>query len=117
MTNSKQKGNRGERECRDVWIKHGYEEAHRSQQFSGKGESSADLEGIDKDIHIECKLGYQYKTVYKFMEQAESDAKGEKIPIVNCRMDREDWLCVLKLDDFIEIWKGYKKFVKWTMGE
>jgi len=30
--NSKKKGSRGERECRDVWKKHGYENAHRSQQ-------------------------------------------------------------------------------------
>ena len=107
MTNSKKKGSRGERECRDVWRKHGYADAHRSQQFSGKGESSADLEGVDPGLHIECKLGYQYKsTIYKFMEQAKSDAKAGQIPIVNCRMDREEWLCVLRLDDFIEIWKG-----------
>ena len=106
MTNAKKKGKRGELECRDVWRKHGYADAHRSQQFSGKGESSADLEGVDPDLHIECKLGYQYLQIYKFMEQAKADAKAGQIPIVNCRMDREEWLCVLRLDDFIEIWKS-----------
>jgi len=104
--NSKQKGSRGERECRDVWKKHGYEDAHRSQQYSGKGESSADIEGIDPRLHIECKVGYTYKTIYDFMEQAVRDAKEGQIPIVNCKMDRKEWLCVMRLDDFIEMWQG-----------
>lgn len=104
--NSKQKGSRGERECRDVWKKHGYEDAHRSQQFSGRGESSADLEGIDPRLHIEVKRGYSYKTIYTFLEQAIQDAKQDEIPIVNCKMDRHEWLCVMRLDDFIEIWQN-----------
>lgn len=106
MTNSKQKGSRGERECRDVWKKHGYEDAHRSQQYSGKGESSADIEGIDPRLHIECKVGYNgYSRLYQFLEQAVKDAKEGQIPIVNCKMDRKEWLCVMRLDDFIEIWR------------
>ncbi len=104
--NSKQKGNRGERDCRDVWKKHGYDDAHRSQQFSGKGESSADIEGIDPRLHIEVKFGYNgYSRLYGFLDQAIADAKEGKIPIVNCKMDKKGWLCVLRLDDFIEIWK------------
>lgn len=108
MTNSKQKGSRGERECRDVWKKHGYENAHRSQQFCGKGESAADLEGIDPGLHVECKSGYSYKRIYEFLEQAERDAKEGQIPVVNCKMDRKKWLCVLSLEDFIEIYKKIK---------
>lgn len=106
--NSKKKGARGERECRDVWRKHGYEFAHRSQQFSGKGESSADLEGIDPELHLEVKIGYTYKTIYDFLEQAKRDAKEGQLPIVNCKMDRKEWLCVMQLDDFIELWKEKK---------
>ena len=105
--NRKQKGSRGERACRDVWKKHGYEEAHRSQQYSGKGESSADLEGISELLHIEVKSGYSYKTIYDFLEQSIRDAKENQIPIVNCKMDRKEWLCVLRLDDFIKIFKPY----------
>ena len=105
MTNRKQKGARGERECRDVWKKHGYEDAHRSQQYSGRGESSADIEGISPLLHIEVKSGYSYKTIYTFLEQAVQDAKEGQIPIVNCKMDRRKWLAVLDLEDFIEIWK------------
>lgn len=112
MTNSKQKGSRGERALRDVWKKHGYEDAHRSQQYSGKGESSADIEGIDPRLHIECKVGYTYKTIYDFMEQAVRDAKEWQIPIVNCKMDRKEWLCVMWLDDFIEIWKEKAEIVR-----
>jgi Holliday junction resolvase len=103
--NSKKKGSRGERALRDVWIKHGYTDAHRSQQYSGKGESAADLEGVDPKLHIECKVGYTYKTIYDFMEQATRDAKENQIPVVNCKMDRKEWLCVMRLDDFIELWK------------
>lgn len=105
---SREKGKRGERECRDVWREHGYEDAHRSQQFSGKGESAADVVGVDPRLHLECKLGYSYKKIYDFMRQAINDAEEGQIPIVNCRMDREDWLCVMRLEDFIEIWKGTK---------
>lgn len=108
MTNRKQKGARGERECRDVWKKHGYEDAHRSQQYSGRGESSADIEGISPLLHIEVKSGYSYKTIYTFLEQAIQDAKQDEIPIVNCKMDRKGWLCVMRLDDFIEMFKNHE---------
>ena len=105
MTNSNAKGSRGERLCRDVWKKHGYENAHRSQQYSGKGESSADLEGISQRLHIEVKCGYTFKTVYDWMNQAIRDAKEGQIPITNIKMDRRDWLCVMRLEDFIELFK------------
>ena len=107
MTNSKQKGSRGERECRDVWKSHGYMDAHRSGQFSARGESSADIEGISPELHIECKVGYKYTKVYEFMEQAKRDAKG-KLPIVNCKMDRREWLCVMRLEDFIQLWREHE---------
>lgn len=90
---------------RDVWKKHGYDEAHRSGQFSAKGESSADIEGIDPKLHIECKVGYTFKTIYDWAGQSESDAKAGQTWVVNCKMDRKQWLAVLDLDDFIEIWK------------
>ena len=115
--NRKQKGSRGERACRDVWKKHGYEEAHRSQQYSGKGESSADLEGISELLHIEVKSGYSYKTIYDFLDQSIRDAKENQIPIVNCKMDRKEWLCVLRLDDFIKIWKAADTALNFIDGE
>lgn len=91
---------------RDVWKSHGYEDAHRSQQYSGKGESSADIEGVDPRLHIECKVGYNgYSRLYQFLGQAIRDAKEGQIPIVNCKMDRKEWLCVMRLEDFIEMWK------------
>lgn len=102
----REKGKRGERQCRDVWKAHGFDETHRSQQFCGRGESAADVVGVDDRLHIECKLGYSYKKIYEFTKQAQEDAKDGQIPIVNCRMDGEKWLCVLSLEDFIRIWKG-----------
>ena len=88
---------------RDVWKAHGYTNAHRSQQYSGKGESSADIEGIDPRLHIECKVGYKYSTIYDFLNQSIADAKPGEIPIVNCKMDRREWLCVMRLNDFIDL--------------
>lgn len=108
--NAKKKGSRGERECCDVWKRHGFENAHRSQQFSGRGESAADIEGVHPDVHIECKVGYNgYARLYGFLDQAKRDAKDGQVPVVNCRMDRKEWLCVLRLDDFIEIFKRAKE--------
>ena len=109
--NSKQKGSRGERALRDVWKAHGYEDAHRSQQYSGKGESSADIEGIDPRLHIECKVGYTYKTIYDFLEQAKRDAKEGQIPVCNIKMDRMPWLWVCYLDDGIEMWKNQLEMI------
>lgn len=109
--NSKQKGSRGERALRDVWKAHGYEDAHRSQQYSGKGESSADIEGIDPRLHIECKTGYSFKQIYNFMEQAKRDAKEGQTPICNIKMDRMPWLWVCYLDDGIEMWKNQAEMI------
>ena len=107
---NREKGKRGERQCRDIWKEHGYYEAHRSGQFSAQGESSADLEGISELLHIEVKSGYSYKTIYDFLEQSIRDAKENQIPIVNCKMDRKKWLAVLDLEKFIEIFKLYEEF-------
>lgn len=112
MTNSKKKGSRGELMLRDVWRSHGYTDAHRSQQFSGKGESSADLEGIDPNLHIECKVGYTFKTIYDWANQSASDAKEGQTWVVNCKMDRKKWLAVLDLDEFIELWKDASAYRK-----
>ena len=110
--NSKQKGSRGERALRDVWKKHGYEDAHRSQQYSGKGESSADIEGIDPRLHIECKTGYSFKQIYNFMSQSASDAKEGQIPVCNIKMDRMPWLWVCYLDDGIEMWSNQAETIQ-----
>ena len=99
------KGKRGESEVVHIFKGFGFGDAHRSQQFCGRGESSADVVGID-GLHLEVKLGYKYSKIYEFREQAERDAEGsDNIPVVCCRMDRKPWLAVLDLDDFIAIWQ------------
>lgn len=102
------KGKVGERQVVQVFKEHGFPNAHRSQQFSGKGESSADVVGVD-GLHLEVKLGYSYKTIYDFREQAERDCDEGNIPVVCCRMDNHKWLAVLDLDDFIEIWRNNER--------
>lgn len=108
----REKGKRGEREVANIFKQYGFTETHRSQQFSGKGESSADCVGVE-GLHLEVKLGYQYKRIYEFREQAIRDAEGSgNIPVVCCRMDRQPWLAVLDLDDFINIWKDAEAWRK-----
>lgn len=101
----REKGKLGERMTANLFKAHGFDDAHRSQQHSGKGESSADVVGVE-GLHLEVKLGYQYKRIYEFREQAIRDAEGSgNIPTVICRMDRQPWLAVLDLEDFIGIYK------------
>ena len=101
----REKGKLGERSIANLFKAHGFENAHRSQQHSGKGESSADVVGVD-GLHLEVKLGYKYSKIYEFREQAERDSEGSgNIPVVCCRMDRQPWLAVLDLEDFISIYK------------
>lgn len=103
MTNSRDKGKRGEREIVKLLKAHGYEDAHRSQQFCGKGESAADVEGVE-GLHVEVKLGYKYGKIYDFLEQAERDA-GDNFPVVFCRMDGRKWLAVTDAERFIKLWQ------------
>ena len=81
----REKGKRGEIEVKNIFASHGFEDAHRSQQFSGKGESSADVVGVD-GLHLEVKLGYSYKTIYDFREQAERE---EQERLERERLERE----------------------------
>lgn len=105
--NSKQKGGRGERELAHVLQGYGYD-AHRGQQFAG-GVDSPDVSGLP-GIHIECKR-VENLNIHKAYAQAVRDAEGQKIPAVFHRRNRESWMVTMSLDDFMEIYKEWKKTV------
>lgn len=96
--NSRDKGQRGERELAKVLREHGYD-SHRGQQFKG-GSDSPDVTGIE-GFHIECKRT-EKTDIYGWMEQANRDA-GDLIPVVMHRKNNRGWVCILSLENFIEM--------------
>ncbi len=104
--NSKQKGNRGEREFAAVLRDVGFEYAKRGCQFQG-GQDSPDVIGV-KGIHFEVKREERgYKALDSAMEQATNDS-GNNIPVVAHRRNRGDWLITIRAKDiseFIEKWQ------------
>lgn len=57
-------------------------------------------------IHIECKRAEQLRP-YDWMAQAERDAVrfGDGIPAVFFRRSRSPWLVVMKLGDWLELYR------------
>lgn len=100
--NARRKGADGERELSNILKEHGFD-ARRGQQYCGNN-GDADVVGMP-GIHIECKR-VKNLNLSRAIEQAVSDCKPDNIPVVISRKDREPWYVTIKLDDFIEIYKG-----------
>lgn len=100
MTNSKRKGNEGERELARKLKEYGYG-CRRGQQFCG-ADGSADVIGLP-GIHIECKR-VERLNLYEAMIQAAHDAREKETPAVFHRRNRCEWLVTLKLDDFMKLY-------------
>ena len=96
---AKNKGKTGEREVVRILREHGFPEARRTQQFSGK-EGTADVEGIE-GVHIEVKRQEKLE-VEKWHRQACEDARDGEIPIVAFRRSGQPWRVVMNLEDFLD---------------
>lgn len=96
--NSRAKGARGELEVRDVLRAHGWE-ARRGQQFAGGGDSPDVVHDIP-GLHLEVKRVEQFQ-LYKALEQATNDAKRGNVPAVVHKRNRQEWVVVMKLTDFL----------------
>ena len=108
--NSKRKGADGERELSKKLNEYGFG-TRRSVQYNGKADDGkADLVNLP-GIHIECKR-VERLNVSEAMKQAIRDAKGEDIPTVFHRKNREPWLVTMRLDDWMELYKEYKEAEK-----
>lgn len=103
MTNSREKGARGERELARKLTEYGFP-CRRGQQFSGAN-GDADVVGID-GLHIECKRVQKLNLTDALM-QSIRDARDGEMPVVMHRRDHEEWKVTLRLDDFIKLWKEY----------
>lgn len=102
MTNSRQKGARGELELAKMLREHGYD-CRRGQQYCGAN-GDADVVGLP-GIHIECKR-VESLNIYKAIEQAKSDARENELPAVFHRKNGKPWLVTMTLEDWMKIFKG-----------
>lgn len=99
MINSIQKGKAGEREFAEYLRKKGFE-ARRGQQFSG-GTESPDVVHSVPGVHFEVKRTEALKLI-PALKQACDDADG-KIPVVAFRRNRQGWVAILPMDDFVNL--------------
>ena len=101
MTNSRQKGARGELELRDKLREYGFKEARRGQQYCGSN-GDADVVGLP-GIHIECKR-VERLNIDKAITQAENDSKHGEMPAVFHRKNNGKWMVTLSLDNFMRLY-------------
>lgn len=101
--NSKQKGNRGERELAALLRDYGYT-ARRGQQYCGTS-GEADVIGLP-GIHIEVKR-VEKLNIHEAMRQSIRDARQGELPVVMHRRNRTPWLVTLVLDDFISMYREW----------
>lgn len=103
MTNSRDKGARGERLWRDILREHGFNSARRGQQFSGSKDSPDVICPELPTVHFEVKF-VEKLSIEDAMNQAIKDAQ-DKLPIVAHKKKNRDWLITLKANDFLNLIK------------
>lgn len=106
MVNSKAKGARGEREWASFCREQGFTECRRGQQYSGiEGEDVVNLPFIHQEVKRTERLN-----IYDTIDQAVRDAKENKLPIVAHRKNKEDWLVIMRAEDWFKLYKEAKNF-------
>lgn len=102
--NSNRKGKAGELEFANLCKEYGFDEARRSQQYSGEGHT-ADVVGLP-ELHVEVKR-VERLNVDNAMDQCHRDKKDDELGIVAHRKNNKDWIISMKFDDWMEIYKRY----------
>lgn len=102
MTNSRDKGKRGEREAAAALRDLGFKGARRGQQFQGSPDSP-DVADAITGVHIEVKRTEKFN-LYAALAQATLDAGKHDVPVVLHRRNSKMWVLALPLDrlwDFV----------------
>ena len=94
---SREKGKRGEREIAGILREHGYSEARRGVQYSGRT-GAADVVGLP-GWHIEVKRVEHFNLI-SAAAQAERDARAGERWVVFHRPSRKPWLTALPEETF-----------------
>lgn len=106
--NSKQKGNRFERELAKRFREYGYE-ARRTAQYCGNTGDASDVIGLN-GIHIEAK--HQEKMyLYDWVDQAKRDAEANGkgyLPTVFHKKNHCEILVTMTLDDWMKLYKEFE---------
>lgn len=106
VTNSRNKGARGERELANrLRSCYGFD-TRRGQQYSGAN-GDADVVGLDR-IHIECKR-VEKLNLYDAMAQAVRDAREDELPTVMHRKNNCEWLVTMRLDDWVDLYREWRE--------
>lgn len=100
--NSNAKGKAGEREMAAFLRARGYGDARRGQQYSG-GHDSPDVVGLP-GVHIEVKRT-ESLSAYVALDQSIRDAGAANTPVVFHRKSRREWIAILRLEDFLSLYK------------
>ena len=104
MTNSKQKGKRGELEYAK-WLRDNFDlpDARRGQQYCGLN-GDADVVGGFPNTHAECKWT-ESLNLLRAMGQAVADC-GDAIPYIVHKKNRQDMLITIRATDLKEFAKA-----------
>lgn len=98
---SRNKGKVGEREVAKFLRDHGYADARRGVQFSGKT-GQADVVGLP-GIHLEVKR-VERLNIENAMAQSIGDARDGEVPVVFHRKDRGEWMVTMRAEDWVEMY-------------
>lgn len=102
MTNSRDKGARGEREAAKAFQLATGISTIRAAQRSGK-EGSADLKTADAKLHAEVKLRERIAAL-EFLRQAERDAVEPHVPFVLMRENGDtEWVVMCRLGKLVQL--------------
>lgn len=102
--NSRNKGKRGELAAVKEWKAAGYD-AHRTQQFCGKG---GDSDLVVKDLpwlHVEVKNAERLN-IDDALAQAERDRRLWTIPLVMHKKNFTGWKVTMSFEDWLKILHG-----------
>lgn len=100
---SRRKGKVGELQLVRLLLDHGFD-AERSQQYKG-GQHSEDVhcpELAALGLHLECKRTETMR-IEKWIEQAENDAGGEKLPTIFWRKNKMPFVVIMIAADFLAL--------------
>ena len=105
MTNSRQKGKRGELQLAKKFKEYGIE-AYRSQQYSGHHQKGdPDLKGTP-GLHVEVKW-QQKQELEKWLAQAKNDCSSDKLPILSHKRNNEGWKITMDFDTFMSLYREW----------
>lgn len=102
MTNSRQKGKRGEREVVHLLKAYGFE-AHRGQQFKGTADSPDVIHNMT-GFYIEVKWR-QSLNLYDTLQIADNEKKDEDTSLIFHKKNGKPWLVTLDAGEFMKLMK------------